>query len=327
MLRTTAKVNIGRERMTVSDFQKLVIGWFQLNGRVFPWRYGNVEPPIGLLTELLLRKTTAEQVGKAYSNLVACLKAFSASGEYREELPAALKPLGLHQQRLSAVEGIVNFLNTRYGGDLPSGLEQLLEIPHVGPYVANATRCFYLNLSVPVVDVNVARLLGRFFGVPGNSSNPVRTRAYWLLAAALVPKQLAKEYNWGLLDLGAVICTPRQPKCSSCPLNMGCSCNDLYSNWCGLSDSERLELQKLQWKLSQIPSRLAELLGLNRVPGTKNILKIIANYDQNLIVTGTVHELDLRRFSVHYYCEASLREKLNWIWCTDHAWVSLPGIK
>jgi len=305
--------------MTVSDFRQLVIGWFQLNGRVFPWRYGNIEPQFGLLTELLLRKTTAEQVSKAYSNLVACLKAFSASGQYREELRAALKPLGLHQQRLSAVEGIVNFLNTRHSGNLPSRLDQLLEIPHVGPYVANATRCFYLNQPAPIVDVNVARLLGRFFGVSGNSANPVRTRAYWLLAAALAPKQLMKEYNWGLLDLGAVICTPRQPNCSSCPLNMGCSYNDHYSSWHGLSRAERVELQTRQWKFSQVPSRLAELLGLNRVPGANNMLKIIANYDQNLVMADTVLEMDLRRFSVHRYCNVLLRNKINWIWNIDHS--------
>lgn len=310
---------MGCERVIVSDFQQLVLCWFQLNGRAFPWRQSNVEPTIGLLTELLLRKTTAEQVSKAYSSLVPCLKAFLTLGQCREELRAALKPLGLYQQRLIAIEGIVNFLNTRHGGKLPSGVDQLLEIPHVGPYVANATRCFYLNQPAPVVDVNVARLLGRFFGVSGNSSNPVRTRIYWLLAAALVPRHRTKEYNWGLLDLGALICTPRQPKCSSCPLNIGCSWNDHFSGWCGLSDSERLELQTLQWKLSQIPSRLAELLGLSRVPRSDNIQKLIGNYDRSLIMTDTVCELDLRRFSVHRYCDANLRDKINWIWDIDHS--------
>ncbi|MBC7341783.1 MAG: hypothetical protein H5U02_04955 [Clostridia bacterium] len=272
-----------------------------------------MEPVIGLLTELLLRKTTAEQVSKAYLNLVTNLKTFSTLRQCPGELRVALRPLGLYKQRLIAVEQIVNFLNTRHSGRLPSGVDQLLEIPHVGPYIANATRCFYLNQPAPIVDVNVARLLGRFFGVSGNTSNPIRTRIYWLLAAALVPRQRAKEYNWGLLDLGALVCTPRQPKCPSCPLNIGCSYNKHFCNWRGLGNSELLEVQALYWKASEVPTRLTELAGLRRVPRVESTRKLLANYAINLAVTDTVYELDLRRFSLQHYCDTSLRDKVNWV--------------
>ncbi|MGI9952495.1 hypothetical protein V3F56_09060 [Moorellaceae bacterium AZ2] len=298
--------------MTVTDFRQRVLSWFQQNGRMFPWRCGTIEPRIGLLTELLLRKTTAEQVAKNYSNLVACLKIFLSSGK-REELVLALKPLGLYKQRLTAIEEIVTYLNNNYLGQLPPTLDQLLKIPHVGPYIANATRCFYFNQPAPIVDVNVARLLGRFFGLQGSKLNPVRTKAYWLIAAVLLPKNCTKEYNWGLLDLGALVCTSRQPNCSVCPLSIGCS-YDGFFNWCGLSESEVQELKTLNRDIIELPLRLAEMLGLSYVPPIEKVLRLILHFNESLEITGTLRELDIRRFVVHSYFDPSLQEKLAWIY-------------
>ncbi|SMB95961.1 A/G-specific DNA-adenine glycosylase [Thermanaeromonas toyohensis ToBE] len=300
--------------MTEVEFQYLVIRWFESNGRAFPWRRGGIEPAVGLLTELLLRKTTAEQVSKAYTEIIAYVKEFLSSGQNREELYRALKPLGLQHQRMVAIDEIAKYLRTNYSGKLPQDLGQLLEIPHIGPYIANATRCFYLGQPAPIVDANIARLLGRFFGVPGNTSNPVRTRAYWLIASALLPKQCVKEYNWGLLDLGALMCTPQQPDCVACPLNAGCSYAGHSSVWQGLSAMQRLELCKLQWDLAQVPLRLAELVGLGSVPKAKSILGLIAKYTRAPITSGAISELDMRRFSVQHYCGASLEGKIAWVY-------------
>lgn len=302
--------------METRDFQQNVLGWFGNNGRVFPWRCDGIEPAIGLITELLLRRTTAQQVCRDYATLVTYLKVYLSAGNCREELASALKPLGLHQQRLEAIESVAVFLNSRYGGVLPARLDKLLEIPHVGPYVANATRCFYFNQPAPVVDINVARLLGRFFGVAGNISNPVRSKIYWLLAAALTPMGLAKkakEFNWGLLDFGALVCTVKEPKCYCCPLMLACSYRGNFSKWRGLNSSEKIELHLLRWEFTQVPHRLAELVGLHRVFGVEKVIQLIRAHDETLIEPGAISELDLRRFSVHKYCGRDVGREIRWI--------------
>lgn len=274
-----------------------------------------MEPIKGLITELLLRRTTAKQVMAIYDSVIASRQSIFELIYNREELSNVLRPLGLYSQRQSAIEDILHYIADNFSGNLPTELRQLIEIPHVGPYIANATRCFYLDQAAPIVDANIARMVDRFFGISGNKDNPIRTKAYWIVATALLPRENIKEYNWGLLDLGSLICRPKHPLCSACPLKLGCHYQGCFNNWFGLGDLERLILQSTKWAFNQIPSRIAEMLGLDYVPSHDYALKILTMGDQKNGEDDGVYELYLRNcVGRHYF----LPTRIDWVWGGCH---------
>lgn len=105
--------------------------------------------------------------------------------------------------------------------DLPLDFEALLSLPGIGRSTAGAILSLSGNLSYPILDGNVRRVLGRYFGM---SDEPVGAglKRYWLRAETQMPIAEAQFYNQGLMDLGALICTPRAPSCIACPLNSSC---------------------------------------------------------------------------------------------------------
>ena len=105
---------------------------------------------------------------------------------------------------------------------MPEDPDELMKLPGIGPYTAGAVASFAYEKSVPAVDTNVARVIRRvYFGERGKGKGE---REIWRLAAALVPKdgKRAWRFNQAMMELGALICTARKPKCRQCPVRAGC---------------------------------------------------------------------------------------------------------
>jgi len=109
----------------------------------------------------------------------------------------------------------------RQDAKLPETPEELLELPGVGPYTAGAVASFAYERAVPAVDTNVARVIRRAFG---NAERGMRNAELWRLASALVPKdgKRAWRFNQAMMELGALVCVARKPKCPECPVREGC---------------------------------------------------------------------------------------------------------
>jgi A/G-specific adenine glycosylase len=106
------------------------------------------------------------------------------------------------------------------GGGFPTTINGLRRLPGVGRYTAGAVMSFAHRRDAPVLDTNVARLLRRYFGVAAAPS--ARTRALWALAAAVIPRGKGYLINQALMDLGAMICRAKAPRCGACPLRRSC---------------------------------------------------------------------------------------------------------
>jgi A/G-specific adenine glycosylase len=117
---------------------------------------------------------------------------------------------GLHRAAKVLVE--------RHGGRLPDDVAELAGLPGIGPYTAGAIASIAFGKRAPIVDGNVARIFARLFGIEADVLAPATKREMWRLAGDLVPAASAGEFNQGLMDLGATICTPRSPSCLVCPL-------------------------------------------------------------------------------------------------------------
>ena len=197
-------------------FRDTLLEWGRHNKRDFPWR-GEADPYRVFIAEVLLQRTLAQKVVPIYKELISRYPDFTALADADpDELALLLRPLGLQNRKSTALIKIAKKL-----GDtgLPTAEEELLSLPFVGRYAANATLCFAFNKDRAVVDVNVARIYARVFEL---ESTNVTSDGMWEYAQRLIPEDQALEYNLALLDFGAAICTANNPACDVCPENENC---------------------------------------------------------------------------------------------------------
>lgn len=165
-----------------------------------------------------------------------------------ERIEDLLRPLGLFRKRARAISALARTLVASHQGTTPRQYDQLVALPYVGRYVANAVLCFAFGQRRAIVDANVARLFERVFDFPRHVGKLELAHLYWELAEMLLPVRNVRLYNWSLLDLGGTICTPRTPLRGACPLVSRCvaASLELTANkprGCGPDRSERGGIQ------------------------------------------------------------------------------------
>ena len=106
-----------------------------------------------------------------------------------------------------------------FGGAIPRDREVLIRLPGVKDYTANAFLVFMYNVDLPLVDTNVTRFITRFFGL---NTKSIYSREVMEIAAKLIPKGKSRDFNLALLDFSSLVCTAKNPKCSTCPLSTLC---------------------------------------------------------------------------------------------------------
>lgn len=107
-------------------------------------------------------------------------------------------------------------------GRLPNDPEALLALPGIGRYTAGAVLSIAFNERFPLVDGNVQRVFARLFAIREDIRLPKTQKKFWELAESLLPKQTPGDYNQALMELGATICVPRNPRCPECPVRKNC---------------------------------------------------------------------------------------------------------
>lgn len=207
-----------------SWFANSLIEWFTKHGRTFPWRE-TVDPYAVLIAEKLLQQTSVRQdVIRIYKQLLHEYPTPQQLSQAQiKKIRTLIQPLGLHYRADDLVQ-MSKDICEKYNNIIPSSLPELLSIYGVGDYSARAVLSFAFDMNVAVVDTNVARILYRVFDIQEKfPQNPARSRKLIGLAQELVPEGNSKKFNWAMIDLGSLICLPRNPHCYKCPLNSGCN--------------------------------------------------------------------------------------------------------
>ncbi|WP_428287350.1 A/G-specific adenine glycosylase [Infirmifilum sp.] len=171
-----------------------------------------------LIAELLLKRTTRQAVAREFPRFIERFPDFYAIhrapiGEVEE----ALRHLGLYRQRARHLKQLAEIIIRRYGGRVPDRWEDLVDLPGIGVYIAGAVLSFGYGKRAPVLDSNVMRLLTRLTGMRSR-----RHEDYLRVLWELVPDEEHEYFNYGLIDLGALVCHYRQPRCGVCPLKDFC---------------------------------------------------------------------------------------------------------
>lgn len=202
-------------------FQKKILEYYAANGRhTLPWRRTR-DAWLILLAEITLRKTTSQQAAELYPKIAkySPQRLLDADSEEIEEL---LQPLGLQRIRAQGLKKIARAV-LESGMSVLESEQFLLSLPGVGRYITNAVRCNAFGVPVPTLDTNMIRVISRVFSVKSTRSRAREDQVFWDYAAELVHPTQPREFNWGVLDLGAQVCTVRAPKCPECPLKSICA--------------------------------------------------------------------------------------------------------
>ncbi len=206
---------------TKDKFQRLLLLWYRINKRDFPWRCSK-DPYHILIAEVLLQKTNVSKVLPAFNHFTVKYPTIDALKAAKlADVKRIINNLGL-QYRAERLISIAKQLSIKYHSKVPSRNEQLMALKGLGRYVSAAITCFAFNKRVAIVDSNIIRLLERVFGLKSSKNRPRDDEAIWKFAGSLLPSKKVKDYNYALLDFSALICTAKNPRHETCPLKDIC---------------------------------------------------------------------------------------------------------
>ena len=201
-----------------------VNGWFVENQRDLPWRREGFGAWGILVSEVMLQQTPVIRV---IPRLEQWLERWPTPAALAASPPGeavrAWDRLG-YPRRALRLHAAATAITEVHGGVVPSDVAQLLELPGIGDYTARAVAAFAFGLRHPVVDTNVRRVIARAVLGQGEAA-PASTRRDLAAMEALLPhdEPAAKVFNAGMMELGALVCTARAPRCGDCPLAGSCA--------------------------------------------------------------------------------------------------------
>lgn len=191
-----------------------------------PWR-GQKDPYPVLVSEIMLQQTRVETVIPYFLRWMERFPDVRALAEAEQEsVLSAWEGLGYYS-RARSLHKAARAIVEKYGGQIPGDLESLRSLPGVGPYTAAAVASIAFGQDAPALDGNIRRVLARVFNVEEPARSPEGERRLFSLARENLPPGRAGIFNQALMDLGALVCTPRRPDCPNCPVASYCQAREL----------------------------------------------------------------------------------------------------
>jgi len=203
----------------ITWFRNRLLSWYTQNQRHFPWRQSS-DPYLICIAEMLLQQTSANKVAQILGSFTSNYPSWSIlANAKKEDIKQVILPLGLHERRANILQKLAEVMAVRES--LPSTRKELEELPGIGQYIANVIMVALYEKRLPFLDVNMSRVLERFFG-PREMAD-IRSDPYLqALSRKVVNIREALHANWMILDFAAIVCTSKSPKCKVCTLAERC---------------------------------------------------------------------------------------------------------
>ena len=211
-----------------------MLAWFSAHARTLPWR-GTLDPYAVWVSEIMLQQTQVKTVipyWERWMQTLPDIRALAAAPS--EQIHKLWEGLGYYT-RVRNMQKAAQVMMEKHGGAFPTRFDDILALPGIGRYTAGAIGSIAFNQPVPILDGNVIRVLTHVFGLRENAREKATTARLWALAEELVQAAGHSSFvirhslsgpcsalNQSLMELGALVCTPRQPQCAVCPLAAPC---------------------------------------------------------------------------------------------------------
>jgi A/G-specific adenine glycosylase len=205
----------------MKGLQHLILKWFQENARDLPWRR-TYDPYHVWISEIMLQQTQMERAVKYFSRWISRFPDIvSITKADEEEVLKLWEGLGYYTRARNIIRS-AQILLAEYNGKPPEDHDLLLTLPGIGKYTAGAIMSIAFNKEYPLVDANIERVFARMFNLEEPVKNK-KTHAFtWRKSQELLPDGKAREFNQALMELGALVCIARNPRCKICPINTYC---------------------------------------------------------------------------------------------------------
>jgi A/G-specific adenine glycosylase len=205
----------------IAALRRAVRRWFRKHRRDLPWRH-NTDAYRVWLSEIMLQQTQVATVVPYFERFIARFSTVQALADADEaDVLRLWEGLGYYR-RARQLHAAAQVVCRNHAGKFPRTMEELLHLPGIGRYTAGAIASIAYDLPAPIVEANTQRLYARLLAYPGELHTKQAQQLLWQFAAALVPARGAGEINQALMELGSLICTPREPNCDACPLLTHC---------------------------------------------------------------------------------------------------------
>ncbi|MFQ5770219.1 MAG: A/G-specific adenine glycosylase, partial [bacterium] len=200
------------EQKFKSTFTEKLLTWYQKNKRDLPWRKTS-DPYKIWISEVMLQQTQVEQVLPYYDNFIEAFPDVkSVVDSSLSDILKVWEGMGYYA-RARNLKSAAEILVRDYDGIMPHTHDELIKIPGIGPYTAAAIASIAFNENFPVVDGNVLRVLARVLKIEEPASKKGVKSKFVQAAKDFLPEGQAGEFNQAMMELGALICTPYNPKC------------------------------------------------------------------------------------------------------------------
>ena len=194
-----------------------LLTWYRQHGRSLPWR-GDATPYAVWVSEIMLQQTRVETVIPYFEKWMRLFPTVTDLAKASEQdVLNAWEGLGYYS-RARNLHKAAQIVKQQFDGELPRDPNALRKLPGIGRYTAGAIASIAFSLDEPTLDGNLRRVFARLFDLSEPADSSAGEKTLWEFAAEHLPKGQAGDYNQALMDLGATICLPKNPRCLICPL-------------------------------------------------------------------------------------------------------------
>jgi A/G-specific adenine glycosylase len=205
----------------LAAIRRAVTSWSEANGRPLPWR--DIGDPYRVwISEIMLQQTTVAAVVPYYERFLQRFPTLESLAESDEtDVLRLWEGLGYYSRARNLHRGARDVMD-RFHGEIPQEIDQLQSLPGIGRYTAGAIASFAFDRRAPIVEANTLRLFARLLGYEGDPRSQIGQQALWSFAEEILPQSSPGRFNQALMDLGATICVPVEPRCPDCPMQRWC---------------------------------------------------------------------------------------------------------
>lgn len=220
-MKRTERVQYILKQFNQEKFRDQLIAWFKKEQRVLPWRE-NQDPYRVWVSEIMLQQTRVDTVIPYFNHFLTKFPTLEALAEADEqEVLKAWEGLGYYS-RARNLQNAVSEVVEEYNSVVPNDPDEIGKLKGVGPYTKGAILSIAYDLPEPAVDGNVMRVLSRVLNIDDDIAKQSTRKLFEDLIRELISQEDPSSFNQGLMELGAMICTPKTPSCMLCPVQSEC---------------------------------------------------------------------------------------------------------